>query len=210
MSDLEKDNGTERAELVQRLELMERMIAEGRRFTMRAGWIFVLWGLVDCVGYGWHSLQAHSQFVQTWSWPICLGTGAVITLIGRTMQNRREGISKSRQCRSVEAVWGIMGITLAVYIASAMASHFSWQYSYVAGMMMILGMAHGISSVLLRWRVQGAVAAIWWAGGAAVLFCNSRRAMNDIFLLEMCLGMIAFGLYVMLLEHRQKAVRKNA
>jgi hypothetical protein len=63
-------------------------------------------------------------------------------------------------------------------------------------------MAHAISAAILRWRVQALVAAIWWAGGVAVLFLNSYRATNYIFYAEMCLGMVAFGIYAMVQERR--------
>ncbi len=207
MSDLEKDNGIERADLVQRIELMEYMIAEGRQSIMRCGWIFVLWGVVDSVGYAWQYYLPVSTW--KWTWPVCITAGAVITVVGRMLQKRRQGYRKSRQCSTIEAVWGMMLVTLALYVFTAIMTHFAWQFSYVAGLLMIVGMAHGISAVILRWRAQGVVAGIWWAGGIAILCCNSHRATDDIFLLEMCLGMIAFGLYVMVLEHRQKAVPKH-
>ena len=200
MNDFEDENGTARAELLQRLELMECMIAEGRRSVTRCGWIFVLWGLVDFAGYGWEYYLPQSTW--RWAWPVCLTAGAIITVIGSMLQKRRDGSSKSMQCRSLDAVWGMMGVTLALYVGTALMTHFSWQYSYVSALLMIVGMAHGISAVLLRWRAQGIVAAIWWAGGVAILFCNSHRATDDIFLLEMCFGMIVFGLYAMILEHR--------
>lgn len=203
MSDFDKDNGTDRAELMQRIELMECMIAEGRQSIMRCGWIFILWGLIDCVGYGWDYF-APPALVGRWTWPVCLAAGAVITVVGRMFQNRRQGYRRSKQCSSIEAVWGMMGVTLVLYVCTAIATHFAWQFSYVAALMMIVGMAHGISAVILRWRAQGVTAMIWWAGGLAILFCNSHRSTNNIFLLEMCFGMIAFGLYVMILERRGK------
>jgi len=56
------------------------------------------------------------------------------------------------------------------------------------------------------------VAAIWWAGGAAIFFLNSWRATSDIMLAEMCLGMIAFGLYAMVIEARKggRSVQNHA
>jgi hypothetical protein len=202
MSDFEKEDGTERADLMQRLEVMECMIAEGRQSIMRCGWIFVLWGLVDCAGYAWQYYLPQTTW--RWTWPVCLAIGALITVAGRTYQKRQQGYRKSRQCSTIEAVWGMMGVTLALYVFTAIMTHFAWQFSYVAGLMMIVGMAHAISAMILRWRAEGVVAAIWWAGGIAILCWNSHRATDDIFLLEMCLGMIAFGVYVMALERRER------
>ena len=210
MSDFETEDGVGRAELLQRLEVMECMIAEGRESTMRNGWIFVLWGLVDFAGMGWQYYWPHSPFAWHWAWPICLSVGAVITVIGKMLQGRQPGKSKNMQCRSVEAVWAMMGVGMALYVGAEIATHLTWQYSYVAGMMMMLGTAHGTSAMILRWRVQGVVAAAWWAGGVGILVFNTSRAACNIFLTEMCVGMVLFGLYVMMLERRRKAGRVNA
>jgi hypothetical protein len=201
MSNLDPDSGTSHDELVQRIELMEAMIAEGRGFTTRNAWIFVLWGLVDLTAWSWQNF-AHSHFAAAWAWPVCLIGGAILTFIGKALQKKPEGVPNSAACGRVMAVWLMMGFAMAIYVASAMITHFTWQYSYIAALLMMIGMAHAISAVLLRWRVQGVVAAVWWAGGAAIFFLNSNRATSDIMLIEMCLGMIAFGLYAMVLEHR--------
>ena len=196
------DSGTSRDDLLKRIELMEAMIAEGRGFTTHNAWIFVLWGVVDLVAWSWQNL-IHTQFARVWAWPICLIAGAVLTFAGKALQAKPKGVPNSVACGRVMAVWLMMGIAMAIYVASAMITHFTWQYSYIAALLMMVGMAHAISAVILRWRVQGVVAAIWWAGGAAVFFLNSWRATSDIMLAEMCLGMIAFGVYAMMLEHRR-------
>jgi hypothetical protein len=196
------ESGTSRDDLLKRLELMEAMIAEGRGFTTHNAWIFVLWGVVDLTAWCWQTL-VHTQFAGAWAWPICLIAGAVLTFAGKALQAKPKGVPNSVACGRVMTVWAMMGLAMAIYVASAMITHFTWQYSYIAALLMMIGMAHAISAVILRWRVQGVVAAIWWAGGAAVFFLNSHRATNNIMLAEMCLGMIAFGLYAMTIEHRK-------
>ena len=47
MAEFEQEDGMTRDDLVQRVALMEEMIAEGRRSTICFGWIFVLWGLIE-------------------------------------------------------------------------------------------------------------------------------------------------------------------
>jgi hypothetical protein len=202
MSNLDPDSGTSHDDLVKRLELMEAMIAEGRGFTTHNAWIFVLWGVVDLTAWSWQHF-VHTQFAGQWAWPICLIAGAVLTFAGKALQKSPPGVPNSVACGRVMAVWLMMGIAMAIYVASAMITHFTWQYSYVAALLMMIGMAHAISAVILRWRVQALVAAIWWAGGAAIFFLNSWRATSDIMLAEMCLGMIAFGLYAMVIEARK-------
>jgi hypothetical protein len=198
MTQPDPEDGTSRDDLLQRIELMEAMIAEGRMTTMRCGWIFALWGLVNLIGMVWQMRPVHSD----WVWPICLGTGLVLTVIGLALRKPRGPRCKGMQSRSVVAVWAMMGAAMIVYVGAALATHFTWQYSYLSALLIIIGLAHAISAMILRWRVQAVVAGIWWAGAVAVFVFNSRRAARDIFLVEMCFGMIAFGIYVMLLEYR--------
>jgi hypothetical protein len=204
MTNPDPENGATRDDLIKRLELMEAMIAEGRQTTMRHGWIFVLWGLVDLAGMGWQQLPRHTD----WVWPVCLAVGFTLQAIGIALQKRgKSSLGKGMQCRSVEAVWSMMGVAMVLYVGAALVTHFAWQYSYLAALLTIIGLAHAISAVILRWRVQGIVAAIWWAGAIAVFAFNSYRAANIIFLIEMCLGMLLFGLYVMMLERRDRSGR---
>jgi hypothetical protein len=200
MADIDAEGGASREEIVQRIELMEAMVAEGRRFTARYGWIFVLWGVVDLAAMSWRYFQPDSLWVGQWAWPICLVAGAVLTLIGRALQGRQQSCIRGLRCRSVEAVWGMMGLALAIYITGAMVRHLTWQYSYVAGLLIIIGMAHAISAVILRWRMQGVVAAIWWAGAIAAFCVRSNGGVQRIMFLEMVFGMILFGVYAMVLE----------
>jgi hypothetical protein len=198
----EPDGGTSRNDLVQRIELMESMIAEGRRSTTRCGWIFFLWGMVDLTAWCWQHFLPHSNFAGRWAWPVCLIAGAILTCIGLVLQKRRQSRSLTMKCLNVEGVWFMMGVALAIFITCAMVRGLTWQYSYIAGLLIIVGLAHAISAVILRWRVQGAMAAIWWLGGIATFCARSQRDVQLIMLVDMCLSMIAFGLYGMLLERR--------
>ena len=191
------ESSSTRDELLQRLEVMECMIAEGRAATMRNGWIFVLWGLVDLVGFAWQTARPHMGSV----WPICLAAGMVLQIIGLLLVRRRSRIINNR-CRHVEAVWSMMGVAMVLYVVAILITHLGWQLSYISAILMILGLANAISAVILRWPIQGVVAAFWWIGGISVLFFQSFRAFQIIFVSEMCFGMIAFGLYVMFVERR--------
>jgi len=200
MAEFEQEGGVTRDELVQRVALMEAMIAEGRQYTGRNSWIFVLWGLVDLAAWTWQNSIPH--FGGRWAWPICLTTGVVLTVAGKVLQRKNQGYSRNEPCSRVMGVWGMMGLAMGIYTASAMLTHFDWQYSYIAGLLMMLGMAHAISAVFLRWRMQGLVAAVYWAGGVGIFVCNSGRATRDLMLFEMSIVMILFGLYAMWREPR--------
>jgi hypothetical protein len=211
MTNPDSETNANKDALLQRITLMEEMIAEGRRTTARCGWVFLLWGLVDLAAISWRYFFPHSHFAGRWAWPICLIAGAVITIIVSWVLLSRDCSRRvSAQSRSVKAVWGVLGVALAIYISCAMIRHFDWQHSYVAGILMMVGMAHAISAVILRWRAQAVMAAVWWAGGAAIFFVHSQSKVQCIMFVEMALSMIAFGLYAMVLERRLKSESKNA
>lgn len=201
MANFEAEGGTTRDDLVQRVALMEEMITEGRKSTVRYGWIFVLWGLIDLAPVGWQLVVPHSRWVMNWSWPIAIACGVAIQFIVMAILRRRSGVvcSSNMRGRSMSAVWSMMGLTAMLYFAGAMIEHKTWQISFIAAMLMFVGMAHGTSAVILRWWAQGLVAGVWLAGGVAMFFVPVDYWLA-IFVAEMCFGMIGFGLYAMWLE----------
>jgi len=203
MNDSEQD-GMKRDDLLQRIALMETMIAEGRRSTTRCGWIFVLWGLVVIAGMGWEWIRP-----SYWIWPIVLSTGFVLLFVVKALQGPAPARCANMQDRIIGAVWSMMGLATTLYVAAAMVRHLTWQYSYLAAIFMLVGLAHAISAVILRWRVQGVVAGLWWAGRIAMFFAHSSKELFVIFPLEMFFGMILFGLYAMILDRREAAQAGN-
>src|ERR1700761_1213130 len=108
MANVEDGDGGTREDLVQRIALMETMIAEGRQSTMRYAWIFILWGLVDLAAMAWRYFEPHSEWVGQWAWPFCLVAGAVATIAGLVLRRGQRGNALSMECRTLEAVWGMM------------------------------------------------------------------------------------------------------
>jgi hypothetical protein len=199
MTPHDPENGTTRDELVQRIALMETMIAEGRQSTARFGWIFVLWGVVELAGIAWEVTQPQSN----WVWPITIAGGFVLQFLGFVLRRRRGIVcSMNLKSRSVSAVWSMMGLAATLYSFTAIFRHEAWQVSFFVGIFMLVGLAHATSAMILRWAAQGFVAAIWWAGGLAAFFVR-REYDTTIFVVEMVFGMIGFGLYAMWLERRR-------
>jgi hypothetical protein len=198
MQNMEPEGGTSREELLERVALMEAMISEGRRATCRYGWIFVLWGLVDLAGLAWQWEMPHSM----WVWPVVIATGFAIQAIGFARMRRGQPKRQSVQSRSVGAVWSMMGLAITLYVAAAMIRHMTWQISYVAAVLMLIGLAHATSAMILRWKVQGLVAGLWWAGGVATYFVKGELLLALV-VTELFLGLVAFGLYVMFLERQR-------
>jgi hypothetical protein len=203
MANYEPEGGTTRDDLVQRIALMEEMIAEGRQSTIRFGWSFVLWGLITLSGIGWQYFQPHSY----WVWPVAIAVGFVIQFTGIVMRRRSgRSIRNNMQSRSIAAVWRMTAVAIVLYVGPAAVQHDTFLFAYIPALFMFFGLAHAISAVILRWRVQGVVAGLWWAGGVAVCNCDpAGRYMFTIYVAEIVLCMIFFGLYAMWLERRRAA-----
>jgi len=187
-----------RDDLVARLNLMETMIAEGRQATARFGWIFVLWGLVNLAGLTleWEH-PGHD-----WTWPLVIGIGVVLQFGGMALRRGSGRICHSNtQARAVSAIWGMMGVTLILYVFTSLFTHYAWGHTYFAAILMTVGLAHAASAIVLRWPAQIAVATLWWAGGLTCFFVSDSWFLF-IFGIEMFFGMVVFGLYGMWLERR--------
>jgi hypothetical protein len=207
MTDMNRNdgsNGTSREELVERVALMEAMIAEGRQTTGRAGWIFVMWGVLYFAATGWVCYLPHKTF----AWPVCMTTGVVV-LVWRG-RRRRGGIVQGRS-RTIGAVWAAMGIGVSLFaISGGIADRAEHGIAlYLAAILFFVGMAHAISALILRWAAQGMAAAVWWGGGIAILFASSPEVMLEIFLGATFFGQIVFGLYAMVLERRMTQERRH-
>ena len=201
MADSEREDGTTRDDLVQRVALMEEMIAEGRQSTARFGWCFVLWGVITLIGIGCQYFQPNSY----WDLPVVSAVGIVIQLIGIAIRRRSGHTSnKNMQSRAIAAVWGMTGLAMVVYLGPGIMMHDTGWFFYVPTIFMFLGLAHAISAIILRWWVQGVVAGLWWAGEIAVGFF-AFDYMRKIFVAEMVVCMVLFGLYAMWLERQGAA-----
>jgi hypothetical protein len=205
MPNSEPEDGTSRDDLIQRLAMMERLISEGRRSTTRCGWIFVLWGVVVIAGMGWEWVRS-----SYWIWPTVLGVGFALYFLIQALLGRNPVRCASMEDRTVGAIWSMMGVAATLYVAAGIYRHLAWQYSYLAAIFMMVGLAHAISARVLRWRVQGLVAALWWAGGVAMFFAHSPKEIFVIFPLEMFFGMVLFGLYAMMLDRRDRGGRAKS
>jgi hypothetical protein len=103
---------TSAQDLKDRLDLIESMIAEGRRNTESWGWTFLLWGVAYYVaiawaGWGQHaSIWGHSHV----AWPVTMIVAFVLTIVigfgkGRAQPGTTVG-------RAIASIWISMGISM--------------------------------------------------------------------------------------------------
>ena len=200
MSAFEMEDVAGRGDLVERIALMEAMIAEGRRSTSRYGWMFVLWGVLYFAAMGW-ALFLPAGYL---AWPVCMGIGVLVGVRYR-FQQRRGGTGEGVKSRSVHSVWVGLGIGVTAFVVAGVLSHHAGDPVYLVGIMFLIGMAHAVSALILKWTAQGLAAAAWWVCGAAAFFFTSSMQLVSLFLGAVFCGQILFGLYAMMLDRRRTA-----
>ena len=77
------------------------------------------------------------------------------------------------------------------------------QHSFVAMIAGVLGIANGVSGMILRWKMQFACAVVWWVTSIAACF-GSDAQLTAIFLAAIFICQIVFGVYTMILESRRR------
>jgi hypothetical protein len=95
-----------------------------------------------------------------------------------------------------------MGISVTLYAGAAGISHHAWQVAYIAGILMMVGMAHAVSAIILRWPAQAAAAALWLGSGIAAYFVHGWT-LFWLSVADMFLGLVVFGIYVMVRERQR-------
>jgi hypothetical protein len=190
-------NGSaEEQELKDRLSLIEKMIAEGRRTTESWGWTFVLWGVAYYVAIVW-SMFGKSMV----AWPVTM-VGASV-LMGVLISRKRGRQPGTTIGRAMSAIWVGMGISMfTVLMALGMSGRYDL-HVYVAIIGAMLGAANATSSMILKWWMQFGCAVVWWA--AAVVACFTSETITGIaFLVAIFLCQIVFGAYGMISEARER------
>jgi hypothetical protein len=201
-----------RQELAERLNLIETMLAEGRRKTERWGWTFVLWGVAyggaivgSNVGYPFAlwSIWGHHSL----AWPIAVASALVTMFVIIAVSGRREEKQPETVLgRSAFSVWIALAVSMPLLLAALASSGRLDQQGFVAIVCTLLGTTNAASSMILKWRLQFVCAVIWWVAAVSACF-SSVPVCLMIFLAAIFLCQIVFGLYGMAAEARgQKQV----
>ena len=184
-------------DLAERLKLIEGMIAEGRCTTAGWAWTFVLWGAAYYAAMAWASL---AHFWQAWPVVMCAAgilTGAIARRIKRNQPSTTAG-------RALGAIWSAIGIALfALLLALSISGRYEI-HIFVAIIGTMLAGANGISSMILKWKMQMACALVWLGVGLAACFVTGAQA-GALFLAAIFCCQIVFGFYLMILESRRRS-----
>lgn len=179
-----------RTELLNRLGLMEQMIAEGRSATERWGWVFLLWGTGPLIAMWWEAQWPHAAL----AWPVVMGICVVVN--GAVLAARkRRGDARTTAMRSVGAIWRAVGVTVLLLALGAAVSRALDLRSLCVALFALAAVAHGASTLILRWLPQSLAAIVWWTAlmGAFVVPANRLHVLAAAALL---LGNVAFGAWL--------------
>jgi hypothetical protein len=189
-------------ELKDRLNLIENMIAEGRRTTESWGWTFVLWGVAYYIAIAWSTWGK-----STLAWPVTMIAAGVIT--GIVASRHTNSQPETTMGRAIGSIWIAMGISMFLLFMSMGISHRFEEHVFVAIIGAMLGMANATSSMILKWKMQFACAVVWWAAAVAACF-GSENQSTIVFLAAIFFGQIVFGIYAMICESRRHRIQGAA
>jgi hypothetical protein len=185
-------------EILDRLKLIESMMAEGRRGTQRWGWSFLLWGMGPLIAMRWAGKWPHAA----WAWPVTMGVCIVINGLVIKARERRGG-PKTGTMRSVSAIWTCTGVTvLLVAIGGVWSAAADFRYLYVS-LFALAAAAHGASSLILRWWPQFLAALVWWVASAMAYAAPAAR-LGELAAWAWVLGNVVFGGWLTYREWRRR------
>jgi hypothetical protein len=189
------------AEIVERLRLIESMMASGRKTTQYWGWSFLLWGIAYLVAMAWASFlpQAGGRSL---AWPVTMIFAAFLTV---WIARKRTALQpRTDRSRFIQALWSTVGCGIFVFAFTVAYSRHVETHAIMAGIETLLGVAHIASGAMLRWKTQMAVGGLWWAAAVATCWV-SDMGIAIIFLAATLVCNIGFGIYLMVRESRDKA-----
>jgi hypothetical protein len=189
----EQETQHDRNDLLNRIDMMETLVQEGRRSTEHWGWCFLLWGAAYLIAMVW-SYGSQRPDV---AWPVTMIVAAGIFIV---IGSRRKTNPRTKNSRAIGGTWTAVGCALFIYGFSASVSGHAEIHSFFAAIEALLGVANFSSAAILRWRTQFAVAIAWWAAAIASCFVNATMVL-PVFVAATLVGMIGFGLYLMYREH---------
>jgi len=177
-------------ELKDRLELIESMLAAGRRKTENWGWTFVLWGVAYYVAILW-SNRGNAGV----AWSVTMIAAGLLT--GAIAARKKSHEPDTTIGRAIASVWISLGISMYLLFMAMGFTHRIEVHVWVAIIGTMLGMANATSGMILKWKVQLACAMVWWAAAVTACFGDANQSTIAL-LIAIFLCQIVFGIYAMI------------
>lgn len=202
-----KMDAPERLEAGEQLAYIEGMIREGRKTTEYWGWSLVLWGISYLVATAWGNLPAAGRSA-AWAWPVTMIIASV--LMASIAIFKKKGQPMTTRSRALTAVWSAAGFGIFLYaFPTAFAGRYGDGHTYTATIEILLGVAQIGAGIILRWRIQIIIGALWWIASLITTFTHTSLGVSAPFLAATFICFIGFGTYLMIREARDKAALRS-
>lgn len=187
---------TSERDLRERLDLIQSMIAEGRRSTESWGWVFVLWGIAYYV-----AILGGAILKNPLVWPVTMISACVLT--GILVSQKGQSRATTKMGQAIGSIWIAVGISMLLVFLSLGTSGRIDQHIMIAVLGAMLGSANAASAMILKWKMQFACAVVWWA--CAVFACFGKSTpLTVAFVGAIFFCQVVFGVYAMLRESRRR------
>lgn len=181
-------------ELLERIDLIERMVSEGRRGTLYWGWCLALWGSGQLIAAVWSGYGRHP----TLAWGVTMAACAIGTAIG-VRRKRSTQHSQSFLSRAIWSIWLSLGVSLTLLGFLGNAAGVLTGRAFLVVFFCLMGFTYTATGLILRWRVQWGIGLLWWAAAIAALY-GPDWLLGWLFLVSVFLGEVVLGLYLMVRE----------
>ena len=206
MAQAEMMGGHDREGASDQLVFIEEMIREGRKSTEYWGWCLVLWGTAYLVAIAWGNLATGRS--ADWAWPVTMIVASVLT--GSIAARKKQGKPMTMRSRALSAVWATVGCGIFLYaFPTAFAGRYGDGHTFTATIEILLGIAQIACGIILRWRVQTVIGALWWVASLITTFTHTNLGVSAPFLTATFVCFIGFGSYLMIREARDKAALRE-
>jgi hypothetical protein len=189
-------------ELMERIDLIERMVMEGRRSTQYWGWNFVLWGAGQLAALAWSAYGGRPGL----AWGVTMAACGILTGIFIAVQRRGPQTSESLTTRALWAMWFSLGITISLLAFLGNPRGLFTLRSFAAIFLAMMGLTNVASGLILRWRPQISMGLLWWAAAVFTIF-GPEEFIPWILVGMIIAGEVLFGLYLMA---KERADRRHA
>lgn len=184
-------------DLAERVELIESMLAQGRRGQERWGWVYLLWGVAYYAAIAWSVWGPKSAL----AWPVTMIMAGVATVVVASRKTRAH--PQTTLGRAIGSVWAAVGISMFILLAALASQGFLETQVFMAIMAAMLATANAASSLILKWKAQLGCTVIWWVTcGACVM--GSRAQATVALLATIFVCQILFGIYCMISDARAR------
>ena len=185
-------------ELVARLDVIERMLEEGRRTIERWAWVYVLWGVGHALGV-LASFTLPAQRVGLVWGGLMLGCGLATGVFAHRVARRQPRSSEPRLHRALDAVWWSFAAVIVFLLITppGPATIPQWFAMFSAA----YGAAFLASGHIVEWTPAKLNGAAWWGAAVAMKFLDAPAALL-VFGAMAVVGEIGFGLWAMAHERK--------